>query len=220
MASKKKDLHQAAAKNEEGLAHFAKWNIDKAIAAFIEAIRHDGDNPEYHLNLARTYARSGDYQQAMSALGEYLRTESDEKIAERFERLFSSALDEVETVLIDTMRQQEMMVQQIGKAIQMWLEYRITIGRTPLRIPKPEIWAAALTHAVGKVNFADKKMSEIAAMYGISERALREKYQELVSTLDIMPADYRYFVGEKNPLDKLVEAAKVLEDLDRRFQEE
>ncbi len=220
MASKKKDPRQAAAKNKEGLAHFANWQIEKAVEAFAQAIQYDGDNPEYHLNLARAHARSGDYQQAMGALGEYLRTETDEKIAERFERMFSSALDEVETVLIDTLRKQGMPVQQIGKAIQMWLEYRITVGRTQLRIPKPELWAAALTHAVSKVNFGDRKMAEVAGWYGVAERSLREKYEELVATLDIMPADYRYFVGEKNPLDKLVEAAKVLEDLDRRFQED
>lgn len=220
MASKKKDPRQAAAKNQEGLAHFANWQIDKALEAFRQAIQHDGDNPEYPLNLARAHARSGDYQQAMSALGDYLRTETDEKIAERFERMFSSALDEVETVLIETMRQNDMTVQQIGKAIQMWLEYRITVGRTQLRIPKPELWAAALTHAVSKVNFADRKMADVAGWYGVAERSLREKYEELVATLDIMPADYRYFVGERNPLDKLVEAAKVLEDLDRRFQED
>jgi hypothetical protein len=118
------------------------------------------------------------------------------------------------------MRRRGMSVQEIGKAIQMWLEYRITIGRRPLRTPKPELWAAALTHAVGKVNFSDRKMEDVAAIYQISKRSLREKYKALVEALDIMPADYRYYVGEENPLDKLVEAAHVLEELDRRFQEE
>jgi hypothetical protein len=33
-----------------------------------------------------------------------------------------------------------------------------------------------------------------------------------------MPADYRYFAGENNPVDKLVEAARMLEDLDNKFQ--
>jgi len=220
MASKKKDPQLAEKKNKEGLEHFTDWAIDKAIADFEQATRADPDNPEYHLNLARAFARSSDYHQAMSALGSYLRTETDEKIAERFERMFSSALDDVETVLIDTLRKHETPVQQIGKAIQMWLEYRITIGRTVLRIPKPELWAAALTHAIGKVNFTQRKLADVAAMYGVTERALREKYQDLVSTLDVMPADYRYFVGEQNPLDKLVEAARVLEELDRRFQED
>jgi len=41
-----------------------------------------------------------------------------------------------------------------------------------------------------------------------------------VQTLDLMPADYRYFTGEKNPLDKLVEAARLLEELDRNFQDD
>ena len=34
-----------------------------------------------------------------------------------------------------------------------------------------------------------------------------------------MPCDYRYFVGKENPLDKLVEAAELLEQLEARFQE-
>jgi hypothetical protein len=34
-----------------------------------------------------------------------------------------------------------------------------------------------------------------------------------------MPCDYRYFVGSQNPLDKLVEAAELLEQLERRFHE-
>ena len=215
-----KNSRLAASQNEAGLAHFAKWEMEQAIAAFQAATTADPDNPDYALNLARAYARSSDYQQAMTALGDYLRSETDEKIAERFERMFSSALDEVETTLIDTMQQNRLPLPQIGKAIEMWLEYRITVGRQPLRTPKPELWAAALTHAVGKVNFSGMKLAEVAEMYGVNGRSLREKFNELVETLDIMPADYRYFAGEQNPLDKLVEAARVLEEMDRKFQED
>jgi len=35
-----------------------------------------------------------------------------------------------------------------------------------------------------------------------------------------MPCDYRYFTGLQNPLDKLVEAAELLEQLEERFNEE
>ncbi|MCP4358102.1 MAG: hypothetical protein GY796_08830 [Chloroflexi bacterium] len=42
----------------------------------------------------------------------------------------------------------------------------------------------------------------------------------LVHTLDLMPADYRYFTGEENPLDKLVEATQLLEELERQFQDD
>ena len=221
MASKtKRNSRHAAKMNKEGLAFYGSWEIEKAVDAFQEAIKFDPDNPEYHLNLARTFARSSDYHQAMSALADYIRTEDDEKIAERYEHMFSSALDEVETLLIDTMKANDMPVQLIGKAIQMWLEYRITLGRKLLRIPKPEIWAAALVYATGKVNFTELHLPEVADMFNANERSVREKYNDLVKTLDIMPADYRYFAGEQNPLDKLVEAAKVLEELDRRFQEE
>jgi len=40
----------------------------------------------------------------------------------------------------------------------------------------------------------------------------------LVKTLDVMPCDYRYFRGDQNPLDKLVEAASMLEELEERFR--
>jgi hypothetical protein len=40
-----------------------------------------------------------------------------------------------------------------------------------------------------------------------------------VETLDIMPCDYRYLRGKNNPLDKLVEAAVMLEEMERRFRE-
>lgn len=210
----------ATSQNKVGLDYFAQWEIDKAIDAFKEAATVDTENAEYHLNLARAYARGSKFHEAISALGEYLRTETDEKIAERYERLFSSALDPVEDVLIKTMQGMDLPVQQVGKAIQMWLEYRITIGRKPLRIRKPELWAAGLTFAVSKVNFSSATKSEIANAYGVSERSLKEKYDDIVTALDLMPADFRYFAGEENPLDKLVEAAAMLDELYDRFNEE
>jgi hypothetical protein len=41
----------------------------------------------------------------------------------------------------------------------------------------------------------------------------------LIDILDVMPCDYRYFTGRENPLDKLVEAAELLEELEARFEE-
>ena len=223
MASQKKKkpsaktLRYAVNQNEIGLQYYGEWEMEKAIEAFREAAAADPDNPEYHLNLARAYARSSDYHKAIHSLGDYIHAETDENVAARYERLFSSALDDVEEILIATMRDLEMPMQQIGKAMQMWLEYRISVGRRPLRIPKPELWAAALTHAVAKINLGEFSRAEIAAAYGISERSLKEKYDELVATLDLMPADFRYFTGEDNPLDKLVEAAQILEEMYGHF---
>lgn len=205
--------------NENGLKYFGQWEIEKAIESFRGATVGDPDNPEYHLNLARAYARSGNYQEAMRSLGEYLRTETDEDVAARYERLFSSALDEVEETLIEKMRELEMPLPQVGKGIQMWLEYRITLGRKPLQVQKPASWAAGLTYAVAKINLVEIEPHEIAGAYGVSEAGMREKYRELVSTLDLMPADYRYFTGDENPLDKLVEAAQLLEEIYGRFHE-
>ncbi|MCA9996842.1 MAG: tetratricopeptide repeat protein [Anaerolineales bacterium] len=213
------DLQTAVDHNQTGLSFYDTWNIDRAIAAFQQAIATDSTNGEYRLNLARAYARGGDYHQAVETIGEYLHYETNDAVAARFESLFSLALDEVEQVMIETMRELGLSIQQIGKGIQMWLEYRITYGRRVLRVPKPEIWAAAITYAILKVNLVEVERGDLTAVYNISDRALREKYKELVQTLDLMPADYRYFTEGENPLDKLVEAAQMLEELDRRFQE-
>lgn len=216
-----KSAHARAQKlNQQGLDSYKNWEIDKAVELFQKAVEVEPDNPDYHLNLTRAYTRGGNYDRAMESLGGYLRTETEGDIAARYERLFSSALDEVETVLLKGMKQLKMSLQQTGKAIQMWLEYRITIGRRPLRTPKPELWAGALTYAIAKINFVGLKRSQIAATFDISERSLKDKYEELVETLDLMPADYRYFTGDENPLDKLVEAAQLLEELDRKFRED
>lgn len=218
--SAKSDRARAAAHNEEGLARFANWDIAEAIDAFKKATELAPDVAEYHLNLARAYARSSEFDQAMTSLGTFLANAPDHAAASRYERLFSSALDEVETLLTEQMPKLELSIPEIGKAMQMWLEYRITIGERPLRIPKPELWAAALTYTIVKINFQQLTLVQIAEAYGVKEKSVREKYSELVDTLDLMPADYRYFIGEENPLDKLVEAASLLEDLDRKFREE
>jgi tetratricopeptide (TPR) repeat protein len=218
--TEKKNPPHAAEQNKAGLAFFSAWEIERSIGAFKAATSADPDNPEYHLNLARAYARGGDYAQAMHSLGEYLRSETQDDVAARYERLFSSALDDVEASLTEVMPRLDMPMQQIGKAIQMWLEYRITIGRRPLHVPQPEQWAAALTYAIAKVNLAGPKLARVADAYQVNERSVKEKFDEVVKTLDLMPADYRYFTGEENPLDKLVEAAQRLEELDRQFRED
>jgi len=210
---------RAAKLNQEGLDYYAGWGLEQAVARFEAATTAEPDNPEYHLNLARALARGGDYENAIRALGDYIRTEPNKRLAERYERLFASALDVVEKKLIEKMRAMRMDLSMIGAAIQMWLEYRIAIGRQPLTIRKPETWAAALDYTVRKINFHQTKRKEMAAFYGISDSALKARHEDLIKMLDIMPADYRYFTGENNPLDKLVEAAQILEQLENRFKE-
>lgn len=210
---------RAVKSNQEGLELYAAWELELAVRCFSTAAAADPDNAEYHLNLARALARGGDYENAIRALGDYIHTEPDPRLAERYERLFATALDEVETTLIDKMREARMELGEIGAAIQMWLEYRIAIGRQQLSVRKPETWAAALDYTVRKINFHQVSRKEMADFYGISDRSLRDRHNDLVGALDIMPADYRYFTGEDNPLDKLVEAAQMLEQLEARFQD-
>jgi hypothetical protein len=202
---------QAAADNEAGLRRYAQWDLEGAVNLFSQATQGDPTRPEYHLNLACAHARGGSYGEAMRSLGNYLHSETDETLAERYERLFSSALDEVESTLIEGAEMLAQPIQVTGKAIQMWFEYRLTYGRRPLQVSRPAVWAAALLYAALRVNLNELPADEVAAAYRVDETALQDKYWVLVEGLDLIPCDYRYFVGEDNPLDRLVEAAQALE---------
>jgi tetratricopeptide (TPR) repeat protein len=213
------DKLRAQSLNRTGLEHFERWEMESAITLFQEATRLDDTESDYHLNLARALVRLGDYETMMKSLGDYIRTETDERLVSRFEALFSNALDEVETRLTTVMPQQGLRLELVGAAIQMWLEYRVTIGKSHLDLSHPEEWAAGLDYTVRKVNFAEAPLEDIARWYGTTDSAIRSAHADLIDMLDIMPCDYRYYRGEDNPLDKLVEAALMLEELERRFQE-
>jgi tetratricopeptide (TPR) repeat protein len=205
--------------NQQGLDAYARWDIELAVRKLRAAIKQAPDTADYHLNLARALSRSGDFDQSLRALAEFLRLEPESPVAERFERLFASGLDKAEAILTEQMSDAGMSIELIGSALQMWLEYRIAVGRKPLSSRKPEAWAAALDYTARKVNLYPVTQREVAELYEVSQRTLRERFTELVGALDIMPCDYRYFVGEENPLDKLVEAAELLEQLEARFRE-
>ena len=213
------DKLRAQSLNRTGLEHFDRWEMESAITLFQEATRLDDTEAEYHLNLARAQVRLGDYELMMKALGDYIRTETDQKLVSRFEALFSNALDPVESRLTTTMPQHDMKLETVGAAIQMWLEYRVTVGKSHLDLSQPQEWAAALDYTVRKVNFSEAPLENLAQWYSTSEPAIRSGHADLIDVLDIMPCDYRYYRGSDNPLDKLVEAALMLEDLERRFQE-
>jgi len=211
-------LQKARKTNALGLQQYERWEIDEAIESFKEAIRLVPDEPDFHLNLARALARSGEYDAARRALGSSIRFEPDKELAERFERLFAEGMDEVETLMTQQMTRKGLPLEVVGAAVQMWLEYRICVGRRPLVIRKAETWAAALDYTVRKVNFHELSQREISDLYGVSPSTVRAYHNDLVQILDIMPCDYRYFRGDDNPLDKLVEAAAMLEELEERFR--
>jgi tetratricopeptide (TPR) repeat protein len=212
------EKRQAEAAYAEGQAALGTWDLEEAISHLRRAGKLDPQNADYPLGLARALVRSGDYDLGLRAVGEYIRLEEDSTLAERFERLFAQALDEVETVLTERMTAAGMRLEDIGAAIQMWLEFRITWGRQALSLRRPASWAGALDYTIRKINGHAVTVREVAEQYEVSESSLREHHQQLVETLDLMPCDYRYFTGEANPLDKLVEAAQMLEELETRFR--
>ena len=213
------DQRRATELNARGLKHFESWDLAEAADDFEAAARLVPNHADYYLNHARVLARSGDYDRALKALAEFIRVEKDPQLVERYERLFANAMDPVETLLTQRMTAEGEPMEEIGAAIQMWLEYRITIGRQPLVIRKPETWAAAIDFTVRRVNLKIVPAHKVAEFYKISEQTLRERHQAIVKALDIMPCDYRYFAGKENPLDKLLEAAELLQQLEDKFRQ-
>jgi len=138
---------------------------------------------------------------------------------ERFEKLFGEGMDKVETLVTQKMTRKKLPLEVVGAAVQMWMEYRICIGRRPLIIRKPETWASALDYTIRKINFNELSQREIAEIYGVSPSTVRAYHNDLVQALDIMPCDFRYFRGDENPLDRLIEAAAMLEELEERFRQ-
>ncbi len=213
------ERRKAKEHEKRGLRAYQEWDIDQAIEHFQLASELVPTEPNYLLLLARALARSGNFDRALRALAGFMRLEPESPLANRFEQLFASGMDEVEVLLTDKMTAAGVSIEEIGAAIQMWLEYRIALGSQTLVVRKPETWAAALDYTIRKVNLRPVRRKEIAELYGVSEKAVQDRRNDLVETLDVMPCDYRYFTGRENPLDKLVEAAELLEKLEARFQE-
>lgn len=208
---------KAVVQYQEAMTAYERWDIDVAIKKLESALKLHPNNPSYHMNLAQILSRSGDFDRALRALANYLRLAPDSAVAPRIEQLFASGMDPVEEKLTDRMTAAQMPIDMIGAAIQMWMEFRIALGEDSLNIPKPETWAAALDYTVRKVNLRDVPIDKLAKFYKVSVDTVRKHNGTLVQMLDVMPCDYRYFTGDQNPLDKLVEAAELLETLENRF---
>ncbi len=214
------DRKKAEAIYQEALEAYDRWDVDVAVEKLESALQIVPNNVSYHMSLAQALTRAGDFDRALRALANYLRLAPDAPISGRIEQLFASGMDPVEEVLTNQMSAERMPLDMIGAAIQMWMEFRVALGEEPLSIPKPEAWAGALDYTVRKVNLRDVALDALAQRYEVAADTMRKHHKTLVKRLDVMPCDYRYFTGEQNPLDKLVEAAELLEKLEARFKEE
>lgn len=217
--SKTKSAAQADTFVAEGLARYREWQLEQAVESLRKAIRLDSANPDHHLNLAAALARAGDYDQALQSVADFLSLEAAGPVASRFQQMLTNALDRIESILTEKMTASGMSLEAIGAALQMWLEFRISMGRQHIVKRAPQAWAAALDYTVRKVNFRDRDLTDLARQYGTTARTIMKRHKQIVQTLDIMPCDYRYFVGQDNPLDLLVEAATMLEELEHQFSE-
>ncbi len=213
------DRRKAEKHREEGLKAYHGWEIDRAIECFRTAVNLNPYKPDHHLHLAQALARSGDFDQALRALANFIRLKPDSPLINRFHSLFGAGMDKVEMILTNKMAEAGITIEEIGAAIHIWVEYRIALGSKPLTIQHPGAWAAAIDYTVRKVNLRPVRRRDIAKFYGVSEDMVKEHHQRLIDALDVMPCDYRYFTNDENPLDKLVEAAELLERLEARFHE-
>lgn len=211
---------RAEALYQEALEAHTRWDIDQAVKNLEAALELTPDNASYHMTMAQILSRAEDFDRALRSLANYLRLAPDSKVADRIEQLFASGLDPVEEVLTNKMKAARLPLDIIGAAIQMWMEFTIAMGEEPLPIPKPEAWAAALDYTVRKLNLRDTSLDELTTLYAVNGETIRKHHKEIVKALDIMPCDYRYFTGAQNPLDKLVEAAELLEELETKFSQE
>ena len=144
------------------MLHYRHWELEEAIAAFRQAAEIDPDQADHHLNLARAMVRYGDYEGTLKALGNFIRVESDADIVERFERLFGSAMDAVESLLIKVTTQHDLSLEMIGASIQMWMEYRIAVGWHQLDVSNAAPWAAAVDLTVRKANYRETPLKQVA----------------------------------------------------------
>jgi hypothetical protein len=71
-----------------------------------------------------------------------------------------------------------------------------------------------------KINLYDVGRVEVAEVYDIELKDLKKTCNMIVKSLDLIPADYRYFIGEENPLDKVFEAAQQLESFYQDLEED
>lgn len=205
---------------KEAMEAYDRWEVDEAVEKLEGALKIIPNNAAYHMSLAQILSRAGDFDRALRSLANYLRLMPDSEVAERIQQLFASGMDPIEEHLTEKMSASKMPIDMIGAAIQMWMEFRIALGEEPLSMPKPEAWAAALDYTVRKVNLHDAPLDYLVNLYQVSAETMRKHNKTLVKRLDIMPCDYRYFTGDENPLDKLVEAAELLERLESRFSAE
>ncbi len=211
---------KAEALFQEAMDAYRRWDMEQAIKKLEATLELYPNNASYHMTLGQMLSRSGDFDRALRALANYLRLAPDSQVADRIEQLFASGMDPVEEILTDKMTAAHMPIDMIGSAIQLWMEFIIALGEDSFYMPKPEAWAAAVDYTVRKVNLRNISLNQLAALYAVTDETVRKHHRTLVKTLDIMPCDYRYFTGDQNPLDKLVEAAELLEDLEAQFRQE
>ncbi len=142
------------------------------------------------MRLAQVLSRAGDFDRALLGTGQLPQTEPESKVASRIEqKLFASGMDPVENVITERMTATHLPIDLIGAAIQMWMELRISLGRSH---PRYLCQARGMGSRGGLYGAQGEpprreKLEELANTYETSAETIRKHHETLVTRLDIMP---------------------------------
>ena len=113
-------------------------------------------------------------------------------------------------------------------ARELWRDF---LGQRRPRLRRPERWAAAVHHAMARLDFVDgSARDDVALRYGVREREVDKAYGILVETLDLAVFDPRY-CSQPHPVEAVEQEAlahdleaeevlrAILEDEYREYEE-
>lgn len=115
---------------------------------------------------------------------------------------------EVEDLLLGRLREDGFTDEQLLSARQVWRDY---LRRRRPRVRRPAVLAAALQHAIARLDFVDGcARDDIALRYAVDDTAVRKAYEDVVATLDLEVLDPRYST-QPHPIEQV----GLAEDADR-----
>lgn len=103
--------------------------------------------------------------------------------------------DPVVLLLDRVMREGGFTPEHVARARRLWVDYRDTRGRDEraTRAPKPDVCAAAIEYAIARLHGLDGvTRASVARRYGVSARAVCERFDDIQVVLALKPDDPRY----------------------------
>lgn len=213
------DGEEARLSDGQGLDLHGQWEPESAIQPFTGAAANDPDQPGVRLNLTRAVTMARNDTNAGRTLTEYVPLTKAEKPANGSKRLFRSDLGAVESKLLEGMSALALPVQLMGKAFQMWLDYRqINRRQAFLVLERPAVWACALVFLTCLISLQNADRPKIADQFQVDIEQMTNRCNLICKTPDLTAADLRYFHGGKSQLEGVFENVQFRNPLNKRLE--